>query len=40
MTGAVHTVGSKVVEFKPGDRVPAFHKVMAPHGRYAEYAVS
>ena len=40
IAGVVHTVGSSVVEFKPGDRVAAFHEMMAPHGSYAEYAVS
>lgn len=40
IAGVVHTVGSNVVEFKPGDRVAAFHQMMAPHGSYAEYAVS
>lgn len=27
-------------EFKPGDRVAAFHRMMTPCGSYAEYAVS
>ena len=40
IAGVVHTVGSDVVEFKPGDRVAAFHQMMAPHGSFAEYAVS
>lgn len=40
IAGVVHTVGSDVVEFKPGDRVAAFHQMMAPGGSYAEYAVS
>ena len=40
IAGVVHTVGSNVVEFKPGDRVAAFHQMMAPGGSYAEYAVS
>lgn len=40
IAGVVHNVGSNVVEFKRGDRVAAFHEVMAPGGSYAEYAVS
>ena len=40
IAGVVHTVGSDVVEFKPGDRVAAFHQSMAPGGSYAEYALS
>ena len=40
IAGVVHTVGSDVVEFKPGDRVAAFHQMMSPGGSYAEYAVS
>ena len=40
IAGVVHTVGSNVVEFKPGDRVAAFHQMMSPGGSYAEYAVS
>ena len=36
----VHSVGSNVIEFKPGDRVAAFHEIMAPRGSYAEYPVS
>nr|KMM71525.1 hypothetical protein CPAG_07832 [Coccidioides posadasii RMSCC 3488] len=39
VAGYVHAVGSKVTEFKPGDRVAAFHQILAPHGGYAEYAV-
>ena len=37
IAGVVHAVGSDVVEFKPGDRVAAFHEMMAPHGSFAEY---
>lgn len=40
IAGVIHTVGSDVVEFKPGDRVAAFHQMMAPHGSFAEYAIS
>lgn len=40
IAGVVHSVGSNVVEFNRGDRVAAFHQMMAPGGSYAEYAVS
>ena len=40
IAGVVHAVGPNVVEFKPGDRVAAFHQMGAPGGSYAEYAVS
>ncbi|KAI1500201.1 GroES-like protein [Biscogniauxia marginata] len=40
IAGIVHEVGENVTEFKPGDRVAAFHQMMNPHGSYAEYAVS
>jgi NADPH:quinone reductase-like Zn-dependent oxidoreductase len=40
IAGTVHSVGEGVTEFKPGDRVAAFHEMLAPHGSYAEYAVS
>ncbi|KAL1958568.1 hypothetical protein VTO42DRAFT_4165 [Malbranchea cinnamomea] len=40
IAGYVHSVGPKVTEFKPGDRVAAFHQMTAPHGGYAEYAVA
>ena len=40
IAGVVHAVGSDVVEFKPGDRVAAFHQMASPGGSYAEYAVS
>lgn len=30
----------KTNEFKIGDRVAAFHPMMAPHGAFAEYAVA
>lgn len=29
-----------MTEFKPGDRVAAFHEMMQPHGSYAEYAIA
>ncbi|KAI1135919.1 GroES-like protein [Hypoxylon sp. FL0543] len=40
IAGIVSQVGSNVTEFKPGDRVAAFHQIMAPHGSYAEYAIA
>ena len=40
IAGIVHAVGSDVTEFKPGDRVAAFHEMVKPHGSYAEYALS
>ena len=40
IAGIVHEVGENVTEFRPGDRVAAFHQMMAPHGSWAEYAVS
>jgi NADPH:quinone reductase-like Zn-dependent oxidoreductase len=40
ISGIVHEVGEGVTEFKKGDRVSAFHQMMAPGGSYAEYAVS
>jgi len=39
IAGIVHSVGSNVFEFKPGDRVASFHQMMTPGGSYAEYAV-
>ncbi|KAK7914012.1 alcohol dehydrogenase-like protein [Apiospora marii] len=40
IAGIVHEVGSNVTEFKKGDRVAAFHEMLAPGGSYAEYAVA
>ncbi|KAF2427694.1 GroES-like protein [Tothia fuscella] len=40
IAGTVHAVGDKVYEFKPGDRVAAFHEMGAPGGSFAEYAVA
>ncbi|EMD69409.1 hypothetical protein GGP41_004602 [Bipolaris sorokiniana] len=39
IAGYVHSVGSEVYEFKPGDRVASFHEMMTPGGSFAEYAV-
>jgi NADPH2:quinone reductase len=40
IAGFVHTVGSNVTEFHPGDRVAAFHVMRTPGGSFAEYARS
>ena len=40
IAGTVHAVGSEVVEFRPGDRVAAFHRMNTPHGAFAEYAIA
>ncbi|KAK1058918.1 hypothetical protein LTR33_013279 [Friedmanniomyces endolithicus] len=40
ISGIVHAVGANVSEFRPGDRVAAFHEMMKPGGSYAEYAFS
>lgn len=39
IAGIVHSVGSNVWEFKPGDRVASFHEMVTPGGSFAEYAV-
>ncbi|ORY06367.1 chaperonin 10-like protein [Clohesyomyces aquaticus] len=39
IAGIVHSVGSKVWEFKPGDRVASFHEMRTKGGSYAEYAL-
>ncbi|KAF2638831.1 GroES-like protein [Massarina eburnea CBS 473.64] len=39
IAGIVHSVGSNVYEFKPGDRVASFHEMVTSGGSYAEYAV-
>ncbi|CAJ2502933.1 Uu.00g103270.m01.CDS01 [Anthostomella pinea] len=45
MAGVVYSVGKDVYEFKPGDRVAAFHEVslqggFTENGAFAEYAVA
>ncbi|EXJ79386.1 hypothetical protein A1O3_08888 [Capronia epimyces CBS 606.96] len=40
MAGVVAAVGAAVTQFKPGDRVAAFHQMMTPAGSYAEYALA
>lgn len=39
IAGIVHSVGSNVWEFKPGDRVASFHEMLTPGGSFAEYAL-
>lgn len=40
IAGTVHTIGENVYEFKPGDRVFAFHEMLKPGGSYAEYGIA
>ncbi|KAF2182940.1 GroES-like protein [Zopfia rhizophila CBS 207.26] len=40
IAGIVEVVGANVVEFKPCDRVGAFHEMYTPHGAFAEYAIA
>lgn len=40
IAGTVVAVGKDVSEFKPGDRVAAFHEMTKEFGSYAEYAVA
>jgi NADPH:quinone reductase len=40
IAGTVVAIGSGVYEFRPGDRVAAFHEMMQPHGSFAEYAIA
>lgn len=42
VAGTLHAMGSEVAaagEFRIGDRVAGFHKMLEPGGAYAEYAV-
>lgn len=40
IAGVVEKVGANVFEFKPGDRVAAFHEMRTRGGSYAEYAIA
>ncbi|KAH8900959.1 GroES-like protein [Thozetella sp. PMI_491] len=40
MAGYIEAVGEGVLEFRPGDRVAAFHQMFTPHGAYAEFSVA
>jgi NADPH2:quinone reductase len=40
IAGIIESVGENVTEFRKGDRVAAFHEMMAPHGSFAEYAIA
>jgi len=40
IAGVVARVGASVHDFKPGDRVAAFHRMFAESGSYAEYAIA
>ncbi|KAM0328887.1 hypothetical protein ACHAQA_005303, partial [Verticillium albo-atrum] len=40
IAGYVESVGDGVFEYRPGDRVAAFHQIYTPHGSYAEYAIA
>ncbi|KAK9387348.1 chaperonin 10-like protein [Lipomyces mesembrius] len=40
IAGTIVAVGKSVLEFRPRDRVAAFHKMGSPHGSFAEYAIA
>ncbi|OQU95120.1 Alcohol dehydrogenase GroES-like domain-containing protein [Cladophialophora immunda] len=40
IAGIVEQVGEKVVGFRKGDRVAAFHQMRTAHGSFAEYAIA
>ncbi|KIV99961.1 uncharacterized protein PV09_08474 [Verruconis gallopava] len=40
IAGIVHSVGADVTNFKPGDRVAAFHEMLTPYGAFGEYGVA
>lgn len=40
IAGIVHSVGGDVLEFRPGDRVGAFHQMKSPGGSFAEFALA
>ena len=40
IAGHVEAVGEGVVGFKKGDKVAAFHEMLAPYGSFGEYAIA
>ena len=40
IAGVVSAVGDEVTNFRPGDRVAAFHEMRTPGGSFAEYAIA
>lgn len=40
IAGYIDAVAGDVTGFKKGDRVAAFHEIMAAHGSWAEYAIA
>jgi len=40
MAGIVEGVGANVYEFKPGDRVAAYHESFEPYGSFAEFSIA
>jgi NADPH2:quinone reductase len=40
IAGLIHSTGSAVTEFRPGDRVAALHRMWDPHGGFAECAIA
>ena len=40
LAGIIEKVGANVFEFKPGDRVAAFHEITTGGGAYAEYSLA
>ncbi|KAK4177285.1 chaperonin 10-like protein [Triangularia setosa] len=40
ITGIFESVGSRMFEYKSGDRVAAFHLMAGSRGAYAEYAIA
>ncbi|KAJ4180255.1 hypothetical protein NW755_011943 [Fusarium falciforme] len=40
VAGVIEAVGPEVFEYKPGDRVAAFHRMGHPGGTYAEYSIA
>ncbi|KAK9364769.1 chaperonin 10-like protein [Lipomyces kononenkoae] len=40
IAGTIVAIGKSVLEFKPGDRVAAFHTMGGNHGSFAEYSIA